>query len=34
MKLQGKKADDPAFATTPLGAFVMLGGASKERMAN
>ncbi len=29
MKLHGKRADDPAFATTPFGAFVMLGGAVK-----
>ena len=27
MKLHGKEAVEPAFATTPFGCFVMLGGA-------
>ena len=31
MKLQGKRADDPALATTPFGAFVMFGGAVQKR---
>ena len=31
MKLQGKRADEPAFATTPCGALVMFGGARQKR---
>ena len=30
MKLQGNLADEPASATTPFGALVMFGGATKN----